>query len=100
MQLLSPAHLVFVLWLLAAAAPVATVLINGAMVPLTGTNVRIETTAVVEAKTEEAKVQNRPRVSIARHEDTFGAWTAEVPAPGISSSLLHTELQRHRPRVV
>jgi len=100
MQFLSPAHLVFVLWLLAAAAPVATVLINGSMVPLVGTNVRAEEVAsFVESKVQESRVQSRPRASIAHGgEDVgplgFGLWTSPV-----SSSVLHTELQRHRPRV-
>jgi len=106
MQLLSPAHFVFVLWLLTAAAPAATVLINGAMLPAHAARAETEASVNPRCSGEEPVADHRavscraatqaPAVAVSSVR-TIGRATAAVES-ATDASVLHTAVQRRRPR--
>jgi hypothetical protein len=112
MQFLSPAQLVLVLWLLAAAAPAATVLMNGSMLPLTfyGTEETAQP-APTAGKSEASPVKSAQRVAVLAEVWTRSVGTdlqaesvsgklpqGQIAHPASVSSVLHTGVQRHRPK--
>lgn len=104
MPFLSTTQLVLVLWLLTAAAPAATALLNGSLsawMPV-GMQWRIGGTERDSAVEEESASELRKEVRVAVRK--FSRATAEVPAvqwEGVApaASVLHTALQRHKPRL-
>ncbi len=99
MQFISPAQIVFVLWLLTAAAPAATVLINGALLPVNSvTEQRFEVVVAKVQQPARSEAGKQPIVPLPRLEDS-DLWTVGSWSEPITSSILHTDVQRHRPRV-
>lgn len=109
MQFLSPVSLVFVLWLFATAVPAATVLLNGSVMPLSIARIDegpCRPATVIEERTEEAQEQKRTAKKVAVHRPILlerapaGLLAVEGNTRAITPSLLHTALQRHRPKLV
>jgi len=104
MPILSTAQLMLVLWLLVAAAPMATVLLNGSVAVFAA-----ESASTRAVRTETAERENTPidaeadapaRTAIPfladlRPVEVFARTAQAMPA----ASVLHTAVQRHRPRV-
>ena len=90
---LSPVHLMLVLWLFAAAVPAATVLMNGSLAPFG--SARIEEKAQAHAESR-ATVATRSRTPASSHRalPACEATAAQIATLGV----LHTAVQRHRPR--
>ncbi len=105
MQFLSPAQLILVLWLIAAAAPVATVLINGALVPLAGAQDCQMTRAGEDASGFAASemaaawaVDGASKMVVRPARALIFAKADGCPARIPAISVLQTALQRHRPK--
>ena len=105
MQFLSPIPLVFVLWLFATAVPAATVLLNGSMVPLSMVRADEEYCRPAAAPDDRSDaVQGRTVIRTVGCLPIFAEREpAGLPVVGeiraVTPSLLHTALQRHRPKV-
>jgi hypothetical protein len=101
MQFVSPAQIVFVLWLLTAAAPAATVLINGVMLPVSSaTEQRLEVIVSKVQQPSRSQVRKQqPSVPLSRGAEDSALWTVGSWSEPITSSILHTAVQRHRPRI-
>jgi hypothetical protein len=103
MPFLSTTQLIIILWLLAAAAPAATVLISGSMMPWSAPAAASETrTATTRAVTsaKHAIIQEKavvPGADIFCETSTAALGSEQRPL-GISLGLLHTAVQRHRPK--
>jgi hypothetical protein len=104
MPILSTAQLMLVLWLLVAAAPMATVLLNGSVAVFAAESASARSVRTETAEREDtpviAEADTPARAERVALEDArpvgFLARTAEaMPA----ASVLHTAVQRHRPRV-
>jgi|GEM_PF-4835405 len=108
MQFLSPVSLVFVLWLFATAVPAATVLLNGSVMPLSLARIDeglCRPITVSEERSVEAQEQKRTAKQTAANRPIFGErlsaglLVGEENIRAITPSLLHTALQRHRPKL-
>jgi hypothetical protein len=123
MQFVAPAQIFLVLWLLAATAPAATALVNGSLtglidarskdlqlLPATGDRGDEaaqggDSLAFIDARGADVapllflalSERDWPQPFIAVHETNFCA-PGEQPI-ALSTSVLHTAVQRHRPRV-
>jgi hypothetical protein len=124
MQFVAPAQIFLVLWLLAATAPAATALVNGSLTGLIDTRAKdLQLLPATDDRADEATqggdslafidatrgadiapllflalsegVWQRPFIAV--HETSFCA-SGEQPI-ALSTSLLHTTVQRHRPRI-
>lgn len=123
MQFVAPAQIFLVLWLLAATAPTATALMNGSLVALTDVRSKdlqllpatddssdeaagddvftfIDATRAADAATLIflALSEGEGHVPFVPSEGTISYVRGEAPI-ALSHSLLHTSVQRHRPRV-
>jgi hypothetical protein len=106
MPTLSLAHFILTLWLLAAVAPAATVFIQGSWLALAPNRARSEDAAEVaspaspEKKSARAKITWRDDRGARLAGDWGSHFTDAASLDRVASvSLLHTALQRHRPRV-
>ena len=102
MPALSSAQLVVMLWLLAvAAAPAATALMNGSLVPLASEwrEVRAESGVVLTVDEREIKrAQHRAVVSPVDFSSIPAFQKVEAGEQVVTLAWLHTGVQRHRPR--
>jgi uncharacterized protein (DUF58 family) len=103
MPFLSSAQFVLVLWLLLAAAPMATVLLNGSVVVFAPA-AEVTRTAPAQATEqggEVSAVAARPRREIAAGRGAAVVFAAAGLATGelAAASVVETALQRHRPRL-
>ena len=106
MPTLSLAQFILTLWLLAAVAPAATVFIQGSWLAMAPDRARSEDAAEVEtsASSEEKSAPATITWSGDRGARLAGDWGSHFTDAAsldrvASVSLLHTALQRHRPRV-
>jgi hypothetical protein len=104
MSALSPAQLVLVLWLLTAAAPAATALVNGSLGAWLPVGVECQAKPESRATSVEKKAREEMGDVVRSTAGTFRAVVASFVVengvqPALAVSLLHTELQRHRPKV-
>lgn len=118
-QLLTPAQILLVLWLLAAAAPAATVLMNGSLLPIASACTSEPRTAKEEEERLEEELSNEQAIDGAvlwlganwlcgeygspRSNDNEAIWArvdvAEGPRPLPGTSVLSSAVQRHRPKL-
>jgi hypothetical protein len=104
MPFLSSTQFILVLWLLVAAAPMATVLLNGSLVVFAPA-AEVARTSLAGAAEEGSEVR-----TVASHQP--GARPVVQSAPALvgasaaldsgelpAASVCHTALQRHRPRL-
>jgi hypothetical protein len=123
MQFVAPAQIFLVLWLLAATAPAATALVNGSLVALIDARSKdLQILSPVEDSSDKATDPDAFAFFDASHasdvtaliflalsegnrslpfpavEESVSNFFGEQPV-ALSSSLLHTGVQRHRPRV-
>ena|SRR5688572_10438061 len=115
LSLLPSTQLILALWLLAAVAPAATALLNGSLVPFGAAEVRTRVSARESGavlKTEAKPIEDESALDWLACEPTSttdGPEQLRVEAvspcessdilPSRASSVLQTELQRHRPKV-
>ncbi len=106
MPTLSFAQFILTLWLVAAVAPAATVFIQGSWLAMAPDRARSQDTAEVEtsASSEEESAPATRTWSADRGARLAGDWGTHFTRPASLDrvarvSLLHTALQRHRPRV-
>jgi hypothetical protein len=123
MQFVAPAQIFLVLWLLAATAPTATALMNGSLVALIDARSKdLQILPPADDSQDEAtegeaftliNATHSPDVAtfiflalaegdhptpLAAGEESLSYGSGEQPI-ALSHSLLHTALQRHRPKV-
>ena len=125
MQFVAPAQILLVLWLLAATAPAATVLINGSLSALIESQADDGQTQQRRTLNERSQATREEKVSEADADDVASilppvsssiAWycdrlfvasrpteahespPTDVHRRTVSFALLHTDLQRHRPK--
>ncbi|MEQ1859934.1 MAG: hypothetical protein ABMA13_08360 [Chthoniobacteraceae bacterium] len=99
--MLSPAQFVIVLWLLTAAAPAATALLHGAMLPMGPVSAQSrecprpsrDPVAEQEIVAEPARAESPGHVASAEL-----CFAPEGVVAGLDASVLHTGVQRHRPK--
>jgi hypothetical protein len=117
MSLLPSTQLLLALWLLAAVAPAATALMNGSVMPfaVAGSDARV-------AHRDTVRTEKAAPVSDQQQDDSRLDWLAGDEIPGLrfetpsisstaalcradgtlptrASSVLQTDLQRHRPKL-
>jgi hypothetical protein len=123
MQFVAPAQIFLVLWLLAATAPAATALMNGSLVALIDARSKdlqvlppeggtsneaaegdaftfIDATHATDVATLIflALSEGDGAIPFVAREDTISFGSGEQPI-ALSFSLLHTAVQRHRPKL-
>jgi hypothetical protein len=123
MQFVAPAQIFLVLWLLAATAPTATALMNGSLVALT--DVRSKDLQLLPATDDDsdeaaegdvfafidatratdaaafiflALSESKRSLPLVPVQGCITSYAPEKPPIAVSHSLLHTSLQRHRPK--
>ena len=106
MPTLSLAHFILTLWLLAAVAPAATVFIQSSWQAMAPGRDRLEDAAEIETSASAEKKSARTPITWGddRGARLAGDWGSHFTGAAsldrvASVSLLHTALQRHRPRV-
>ena len=114
-SLLPSTQLLLALWLLATVAPAATALLNGSVMPFAVAETKSkvaarESTTVLVSESNigkdetpvgglacDCEIDNRPYASPNLSVESFRS-AGDTP-PARCSSVLQTELQRHRPKV-
>ena len=123
MQFVAPAQIFLVLWLLAATAPTATALMNGSLVAVIDARSKdLQLLPSTDGRSDEAEegdgftlidatlsadaaglifialADDGCSLSLHAGENTI-FWITEEARVALSHSLLHTSVQRHRPRL-
>lgn len=105
MPILSSAQFALLLWLLVAAAPMATVLLNGSMAGFPGQLIACGIVEAGAAEAQPADIKAAPaqsKLETLFRQPSQAAGAHSFPYPLLTAeptSVLHTAVQRHRPRL-